>query len=378
MQKAKFQNQNLPKGWRKVKLGELLKEKPSYGFTASASDQKIGPKFLRVTDIVNGNVNWQNVPYCKISDSEIEKYLLKKNDIVFARAGSVGFTYYLQENPPQRAVFASYLIKIKPSPNKCYPRYLAYFLKSSYYWKQVNGFLSGTTQPGINATSLQKFELFIPEDINEQRRIASILSAFDDKIELNNKINKTLEEMAQAIFKEWFIKNQKAKTKNQKLGDLVNITYGKGPASNELKKSGYPVYGANGIIGYCDSYSFSDRQIIIGCRGVVGNITLTLPKCTITHNSLVLTPLNNRKIFLYYLLKNQKLDAIAGGSAQPQITIRDLENFELAIPDEKIQDKFDSIVNIIEQKRLNNFYENQKIAELRDLLLPKLMSGEIK
>jgi type I restriction enzyme S subunit len=195
---------------------------------------------------------------------------------------------------------------------------------------------------------------------------------------LNNKIIKTLEEMAQEIFKEWILKNQKSKIKNQKLGNLADIKYGKEPSVNKLKKSGYSVYGANGIIGYSDYYHFSERQIIIGCRGVVGNVTLTLPNCVVTHNSLIIMPRNNNKIFFYYLLKNQNLDSVVGGSAQPQITIKDLEQLELPIIDENLQNKFESIAVDIEQKKLSSFYENQTLVALRDLLLPKLMSGEIK
>jgi len=132
------------------------------------------------------------------------------------------------------------------------------------------------------------------------------------------------------------------------------------------------------VIGYFDSYNFPDRQIIIGCRGVVGNVTLTLPRCIVTHNSLVITPRNKRELFFYYLLRNQNLGAVVGGSAQPQITITDLERLDILMPDEKLQDRFESLVDGIEQKRLVIFYENQKLAALRDLLLPKLMSGEVR
>ncbi|HOA81859.1 MAG TPA: restriction endonuclease subunit S [Defluviitaleaceae bacterium] len=358
-------NKNLSKGWRKVKLGEIadinMGQSPHSEFYNSRGEGL--PFYQGVTDFN------EKYPKRSIYCSQPIK-IAEAGDILFSVRAPVGdINVATEKSCIGRGVAA---LRMKNRNND----FLYFLLKT--YERHFRGVAGGTTYESINKDQIENIELLVPKNPTEQKRIASILSAFDDKIELNNKINQTLEEMAQVIFKEWFIKNQKAKIKKQKLGDLVNITYGKGPASNELKKSGYPVYGANGIIGYCDSYSCSDRQIIIGCRGVVGNITLTLPKCTITHNSLVLTPLNNRKIFLYYLLKNQKLDAIAGGSAQPQITIRDLENFELAIPDEKIQDKFESIVNIIEQKRLNNFYENQKLAEFRDLLLPKLMSGEVR
>jgi len=178
-----------------MKLEEILKEPPQYGYTASAENKQIGPKFLRVTDIVGYSVDWENVPFCKISEKEKKKYLLHKHDIVFARAGTVGYTFFLKEDPPEDVVFASYLIRLRIDEKKCDPLYVSYFFKSPFYWGQVNNFLTGTSQPGINATSLRKFDLFIPEDINEQKRIAEILSAFDEKIELNNRINQILEEM---------------------------------------------------------------------------------------------------------------------------------------------------------------------------------------
>jgi len=272
-----------------------------------------------------------------------------------------------------------------------------YYFSQTYRIRKLaeQSMIGASGRQRVERAAFENIEIETPLDLKEQKRITSILSAFDDKIELNNKISQNLEQTAQAIFKEWFVKfkfpdHEKVKMIDSELGkipegwkvksfvELVNIEYGRGPASSQLKKSGYPVYGANGVIGYFDSFNFLNRQIIIGCRGVVGNITLTLPKCIITHNSLVISPGNKRKIFFYYLLRNGNLDAVVGGSAQPQITINDLGQFNLIIPEEELQDKFESIVTDIEQKRLMFFYENQKLAALRDLLLPKLMNGEIE
>jgi type I restriction enzyme S subunit len=371
----KPKNNNLPKGWRKVKLGEIAKVE------TGGTPSRRNPKYFK-----GGKIPWlktQELNDGYIYDSEekiTEEALMHSNaklfpvnTVLIAMYGAtVGKLGYLKTECSTNQAFAALL----PNPQVYDSKFLFYLLLKER--DRLISVASGAAQQNLNLSIIKNFEIFIPEDINEQKRIADILSAFDDKIELNNKIIKTLEEMAQEIFKEWFVKNQKSKIKNQKLGDLANIKYGQGPASSKLKRSGYPVYGANGIIGYSDSYDFPDRQIIIGCRGVVGNVTLTLPKCTVTHNCLVITPRNNRKIFFYYLLKNQNLDSVVSGSAQPQITIRNLEQFELAMPEEKLQNKFESIVGDIEQKRLVLFYENQKLAELRDLLLPKLMSGEIR
>jgi type I restriction enzyme S subunit len=360
-----YKNKIQTKGWRKVKLGEIVEfvkgKKPKQLFYKKPSED-----FLEYVLLGDQKI------YVKPEDSLVR---VLPTDIIIVADGASSGTIFTGKNGILGSTFLR--IKIRPEYEKeINSRYLYFYLK--YSENIFKSLLTGSAIPHVDQENLRIFEVLIPKDINEQKRIVNILSAFDDKIELNNKIIKTLEEMAQEIFKEWILKNQKLKVKSQKLGDLADIKYGQGSSLSKLKKGGYPVYGANGIIGYSDSYDFPDRQIIIGCRGVVGNVTLTLPKCTVTHNSLVITPRNNRKIFFYYLLKNQNLDAVVGGSAQPQITIRDLEQFELAMPEEKLQDKFESIVGDIERKRLVIFYENQTLTVLRDLLLPKLMSGEIR
>jgi type I restriction enzyme S subunit len=371
----KNNNNNLPKGWRKVKLGEIVNV--SGGGTPSTSN----PKYW------GGNIAWLTPAEVVALNGnrfidKTERYITEEglknssakvmpvNSLLLTSRATIG------EVVINKIPMATNQGFINIEPKNVDLMFLFYWLKNNR--KFLNQMAIGSTFNELSKSVFKKIDILIPEDINEQKRIAEILSAFDDKIEVNNKIIKTLEEMAQEVFKEWILKNQKSKVKSQKLGDLADIKYGKGPAANKLKKSGYPVYGANGVIGYSDSYDFSERQIIIGCRGVVGNVTLTLPNCAVTHNSLIITPRNNKKIFFYYLLKNQNLDAVVGGSAQPQITIKDLEQLELPIVDENLQNKFDSMVGNIEQKKLFSFFENQKLVALRDLLLPKLMSGEIK
>jgi len=310
---------------------------------------------------------------------ELKKAEALPEDIIITARGTIGQTGIIPRNSKYpRYIISANQLRFRIDKQKADPLFVYYQLSSKYMAQKMQNYSVNVGVPNFNLTAARNLELLIPEDVNEQKRIADILSAFDDKIEVNNKIIKTLEEMAQKVFKEWILKNQKSKVKIQKLGDLADIKYGKGPATNKLKKSGYPVYGANGVIGYSDSYDFSERQIIIGCRGVVGNVTLTLPNCAVTHNSLIIMPKNNKKLFFYYLLKNQNLDVVVGGSAQPQITIKDLEQLELPIVDENLQNKFELMVGDIEQKKLLILFENQKLTAIRDLLLPKLMSGEIR
>src|SRR5687767_6460977 len=124
-------NDALPDGWTRQTVNDLS-ENIQYGYTESAKDEPVGPKFLRITDIQNGKVNWDTVPYCKCSDNDLDKYRLESGDIVFARTGATTGKSFLITNPP-KAVFASYLIRLRlrEAINK---KYFSYFLDSPYYW----------------------------------------------------------------------------------------------------------------------------------------------------------------------------------------------------------------------------------------------------
>lgn len=144
----------IPENWVWVRLSDCL-EKVEYGYTESSSLEKIGPHFLRITDIQDDNVDWGKVPYCKISNDSLNKYLLKNNDIVVARTGATTGKSFLIKDPPE-AVFASYLIRLRA--NKLIdPRYLWTFMKSSIYWNQITVVKKGSAQPGANANILGSF-----------------------------------------------------------------------------------------------------------------------------------------------------------------------------------------------------------------------------
>jgi len=175
-----------------------------YGLTASATDSNVGPKFLRITDIVPGHIDWNNVPYVAADAKTIEKYRLSTGDVVVARTGaSTGVSAYVK-NPPL-AVFASYLVRLKVKP-EFDPRFVAYYLKSEYFRTFIRGVLGDkSAQPNASAATMAKAPFRAPKNKGEQRRIAHILGTLDDKIELNRKMNQTLEAIARAIFKSWFV-----------------------------------------------------------------------------------------------------------------------------------------------------------------------------
>ncbi len=175
-----------------------------YGLTASASELEFGPRFLRITDIVTGHIDWNDVPHVTADDATTAKYQLQDGDVVLARTGaSTGASAYVKNPPP--AVFASYLVRLQAKP-EFDARFLAYYLRSSSFWTFIRGVLGDkSAQPNASASTMTKAPLRAPKDKNEQRAIAHILGTLDDKIELNRRMNETLEAMARAIFKSWFV-----------------------------------------------------------------------------------------------------------------------------------------------------------------------------
>jgi type I restriction enzyme S subunit len=162
--------------WPVAPLGEIAGS-VDYGITASADPKPIGPKFLRITDIQDDKVDWASVPFCKADARKLSNAVLVDGDIVFARTGATTGKSFLVRNPPNSAVFASYLIRVRPS-ERLDSSYLSHFFRSPDYWNQVASSARGAAQPGINATVLKS--LMIPvAPITEQRRIAAILDRAD-------------------------------------------------------------------------------------------------------------------------------------------------------------------------------------------------------
>ncbi|RLG66986.1 MAG: hypothetical protein DRO11_10680, partial [Methanobacteriota archaeon] len=181
----------IPKSWEVVRLGEIgIFE---YGYTETALEEDTGIKFLRITDIKdNGLILWNEVPYCKISETKFKKYQLKNGDILFARIGATtGKTCFI-ESPP-KSVFASYLITLKIKTD-VYKKFVYYYTQTPIYWSQVEANKEGKLKKGISATLLRTFKIPLPP-LEEQKQIAHILSVLDKKIEVEQKRKQVLKEL---------------------------------------------------------------------------------------------------------------------------------------------------------------------------------------
>lgn len=161
---------------KRVALGAFAKS-VEYGVTAAATLQPVGPKFLRITDIQDGVVNWDTVPWCECDARSAENSRLQEGDIVFARTGATTGKSFLIRDCPIDAVFASYLIRVRVG-EEADPRYVSHFFQTRDYWAQITRGARGVAQPGVNATTLKAIQVPLPP-VPEQVRIAEVLDLAD-------------------------------------------------------------------------------------------------------------------------------------------------------------------------------------------------------
>lgn len=185
----------IPEHWDVVRLGNVAHQ-PQYGYTQSANEKPVGPKFLRITDITERGVDWTAVPYCECDSDTLEKHRLTRDDILFARTGATtGKSYIIRDCP--EAVFASYLIRVRVK-DEIVPFYVYNYFNSMLYWGQITRSKAGSAQAGVNATRLSN--LLIPiAPADEQQLMADILSTVDHKIEAEENRKAALQELFKSM-----------------------------------------------------------------------------------------------------------------------------------------------------------------------------------
>lgn len=250
---------------------------------------------------------------------------------------------------------------------------------------KVKALAGGAATPIVNKSSFCGILVSIPP-IEIQSKIAFILSAYDDLIENNTRRIEILEEIARRLYEEWFVQFRFPGYEEKQLAfeqlnifDIFSVKYGKGLSKKELIDGGeFPVYGAAKVIGHYHSYTYADRQIIAGCRGSVGEFRITEPKSFVTNNSFVFLPRASVDFFWgYQALKMRGLKDVIGGAAQPQITLDALQSISIPYPSSELREAYSDSVSPLFSMVWNLERKNKNLRTQRDLLLPKLISGEI-
>ena len=381
---------------KKYKLGEIAEIIPRYAF--KSSDFGHGKNIaIKIKDIVPPGIDIKNADTVDVHPGE--RYQLQSGDYVMAMTGATIGKIGKIGNGEKRIFINQRVCKFIAN-NLCDKEYLYYVLNSDYFQKFVlNNIDSKLAQPNIGHPTLYKFENLYPT-LLEQKRIASVLSNIDSKIELNRAINQNLEAMAKQLYDYWFVQfdfpneegkpyksnggemvwNEVLKREIPKdwevlsFGDLFNIGNGK----NIPNSSGtIPAYGGNGIIKYVDKSNY-DSCFIVGRVGAnCGSLHYSPTKCWVSDNAISVVPKNLNEIaYLLFSLKLYDLSKNKGGSSQPLVTHKGLEC--LAFPySVKFVSKFCNIAN----KLLNLYFENinslLSLTKQRNELLPLLMNGQV-
>lgn len=303
--------------------------------------------------------------------------LLPKNTVLFSSRAPIGYIAIAENELCTNQGFKSVI----PNENTD-PLFLYYLLK--YNKNKIESMGSGTTFKEVSGNTLKNILVSVPRDKKVQEQISSILGAIDNKIESNEKINNNLTQQAKTIYQAWFEKfilsNDSCPPtwKRGVLADIANISSGKRPqikSDKKIKGFEIPLVGATSIVGFTNKANYTNKILVIGRVGTHGIIQRINSPCWASDNTLVLTS----KLYEYTFQVLQKIDyhAINRGSTQPLITQADMNKVDILIPDNQILTKFESTVGQLMQKYEANLMENTKLAELRDYLLPRLMSGEL-
>ncbi len=401
--------------WTSTALAELSSD-VSYGYTESACSEKVGPHFLRITDIQNGTVNWAEVPYCPITREHHEKYKLSDGDIVIARTGnSTGENYLYQGH--EDAVFASYLIRFRIDQQKADPKFVWYNLRTRDWWNFINNSKTGSAQAGANAKVLGRFLINCPS-ISEQRAIAHILGTLDDKIELNRKQNETLEAMARTLFKAWFVDFEPVRAKMEgrwrrgeslpglpahlydlfpdslveselgeipegwrvgPLEDLLVLQRGFDLPTQSRIEGPFPVIAAGGVNGTHHQAMVKGPGVVTGRSGVLGNVFLELGDYWPLNTTLWVKEFRAAKpCYAYELLRGFDFKMFNAGSAVPTLNRNHIHVVPQIIPPSEVIGIFEDMAMVLHQDIVANNRESSSLSQLRDTLLPKLVSGELR
>ncbi len=283
--------------------------------------------------------------------------------------------------------------------HQCNPRFVYYFLKTL----RLARFNAGSAVPTLNRNHIHTIPISVPRSVQEQKAVAKILSDLDSKIEVNHQMNQTLEAIGQAIFKHWFVDfefpNEEGKPykssggemvdselgkmpkgcKAGTLGELIEITSGKRQGKRSDGKDdqfAVPLIGASKIMGYVQDFLFNEPIIVTGRVGTHGVIQRFSGPSFPSDNTLVL----KSEFYEYVYQALQRIDyaSLNVGSTQPLITQRSIKQHELIIPNRKTLLSFEQISTSLFGKISSNNIESGILSQIRDSLLPKLMSGKIR
>lgn len=373
----------MPNNWKTYKLGEIAKLRKKNISPKDFNDEK----YIGLEHIGQGSFLLDGLGMA--SDATSNKSIFKSGDILYGKIRPYFKKVY---RPKFSGICSTDILVINSKDEKLIDQsYLHQIIKTQEFTDKAIETSSGTKMPRADWNSLEKLEYQLPS-LTEQQSIASILSDIDDKIENNLAINKTLEEMAMGLYKHWFVDFGPFRDgefveselgmipkgwERGKLEDILEIKYGKD--HKKLLDGKIPVYGSGGIMRYVNEALYDKESILIPRKGTLSNLFyVSQPFWSV--DTMFYSKIRDASFgkYAFYFLKSIDLASMDVGSAVPSLTTELLKRIEILIPPKEIVYEFNEMINSKFNILESNIKENQTLTQLRDTLLPKLISGELR
>lgn len=350
-----------------------------------------GAIFLGISNFNNGRLDFSDIRY--ISEDDLPKWtkrvIPQKDDIVFSYEATLNLYAIIPEG--FRGCLGRRMALLRVDETKAYYKFLYYYFYSDAWRATVNeNIVLGATVDRIPLIKFPDFPVELPP-LETQHCIADILSAYDDLIENNQKQIKLLEEAAQRLYKEWFVDLRFPGHENTKIVDgvpegwsrgllkeLISVNYGK-----DHKKApddgNVPVYGSGGLMRKCNKSLFSGEAVLIPRKGSLNNI-MYVDETFWTVDTMFYATMKqpHTAVFVYFFVKAVDMYSMNIGAAVPSMTAKILDAMDVVIPDKETLEKFDKRAKTYFNKIKTLQGQNKRLETARDLLLPKLMSGEVE
>jgi type I restriction enzyme S subunit len=366
--------------WKEYKLGDIAEITSSKRIFYSEYVEN-GVPFYRskeIIDLFNSRDIQTELFITEVRFKEIEEKfgIPCADDILLTSVGSIGIPYKVK--PKDKFYFKDGNLTWfrNLDKDKIIPDFLFTWLLSNVGKQKLDEVSIGSTQAALTISGLKTIEILLP-DLKTQTVIASILSSLDDKIDLLHRQNATLEKMAETLFRQWFVEEAKEEWEAGKLSDLVIVKYGKD--HKKLLDGKIPVYGSGGLMRYAEKSLYDKESVLIPRKGTLSNVMYqNEPFWTVDTMFYSEMKVPNVAKFVYHFLKVQDLASMNVGSAVPSMTTEILNNMPVDLPPSDIFKLFENSVSPFYHKMKSNQTQIQTLSALRDTLLPKLMSGELK
>ncbi len=386
-----LQEKNTLKGWREVKLGEVVK----------SNCQNIGKDYeysqilyLDTGSITAGKI--QSLQNYQVSQAPSRaKRLVRDEDIVYSNVRPIQRHYGFIKNPPDNLVVSTGFSVIETNQSNADPRFIYHLLASNNIVEKLDSIAEGATSayPALKPSDIEDLKVSLPP-LPEQKAIAEVLSSLDDKIDLLHRQNKTLENMAQTLFRQWFVEQANAEWEVGKIPDEFDFIMGQSPPGKSYneEQNGIPMFQGNADFGFrfpanriytTQPKRFAEKyDTLISVRAPVGEQNMAKEKCCIGRGVATFRYKNNNSFYTYTYFKMMSLiKAIQQynqtGTVFGSISKSDFQNMEIMVPPIKLIKKFQATAKPIDDKIVSNEAQINTLENLRDILLPKLMSGEI-